>query len=96
MKLTIDIPELKWVSIQNEEYCGILDDSLYRAIKNGTPIPEGEWIDDFCPKCGVSKYNFFTVIKGANGERTKPFGTWSYCPKCGADLRGKKVEGDVE
>jgi rubredoxin len=54
------------------------------------------WIDNFCPKCGVSKYNFFTVIKGANGERTKPFGTWNYCPACGADLRGKKVEGDAE
>lgn len=54
------------------------------------------WIDDFCPKCGVSKYNFFTVIKGTNGERTKPLGTWNYCPKCGADLRGKKVEGDAE
>ena len=51
------------------------------------------WIADTCPKCGVSKYNFFTVIKSANGERTKPLGTWNYCPACGADLRGKKVEG---
>ena len=51
------------------------------------------WIADTCPKCGVSKYNFFTIIKGANGERTTPLGTWNYCPACGADLRGKKVEG---
>ena len=54
-----------------------------------------KWIGDSCPKCGVSKYNFFTVIKGANGERSKPFGIWNCCPKCGADLRGKKVEGEV-
>lgn len=95
MKVVIDIPEMAYEAYKewHKNKVATVEQSL---IANGTPIPEGEWIDDFCPKCGVSKYNFFTVIKGANGERTKPFGTWSYCPKCGADLRGKKVEGDVE
>lgn len=53
-----------------------------------------KWIGDSCPKCGVSKYNFFTVVKGTNGERSEPFGTWNFCPKCGADLQ-EKVEGDA-
>lgn len=47
MKLVIDIPETIWVAIQNGEYCGILDDRTYNAIKNGTPLPEkhGRLID---------------------------------------------------
>ncbi len=91
MKVVIDIPEKEYEFLKTN----INDPSIswgQKVIATGTPLPEGEWIDDFCPKCGVSKYNFFTVIKGTNGERSKPFGIWNYCPKCGADLRGKKVE----
>lgn len=38
IKLVIKMPESIWVAIQNEEYCGILDDRTYNAIKNGTPL----------------------------------------------------------
>ena len=38
IKLLIKIPESIWVAIQNGEYCGILDDRMYNAIKNGTPL----------------------------------------------------------
>jgi len=38
IKLMVKIPENIWVAIQNGEYCGILDDRTYNAIKNGTPL----------------------------------------------------------
>ena len=41
IKLVVKIPESIWVAIQNGEYCGILDDRTYNAIKNGTPLPKG-------------------------------------------------------
>ena len=41
IELVIKIPESIWVAIQNGEYCGILDDRTYNAIKNGTPLPKG-------------------------------------------------------
>lgn len=37
-ELVIKIPENIWMAIQNGEYCGILDDQIYNAIKNGTPL----------------------------------------------------------
>ena len=47
IELVIKMPESIWVAIQNGEYCGILDDRMYNAIKNGTPLPEhhGRLID---------------------------------------------------
>lgn len=41
IKLVVKIPESIWVAIQNGEYCGILDDRTYNAIKNGKPLPKG-------------------------------------------------------
>ena len=41
IELVIKLPESIWVAIQNGEYCGILDDRTYNAIKNGTPLPKG-------------------------------------------------------
>ena len=38
IELVIKMPEDIWVAIQNGEYCGILDDRTYNAIKNGTPL----------------------------------------------------------
>lgn len=38
IELVITMPESIWVAIQNGEYCGILDDRTYNAIKNGTPL----------------------------------------------------------
>ena len=41
IELVIKMPESIWVAIQNGEYCGILDDRMYNAVKNGTPLPKG-------------------------------------------------------
>lgn len=38
IELVVKLPESIWVAIQNGEYCGILDDRTYNAIKNGTPL----------------------------------------------------------
>ena len=40
MKIVIDIPDKKWELIQNNEYCGIIDDLLFQNIQNGTPLAE--------------------------------------------------------
>ena len=40
MKVVIDIPDKKWELIQNNEYCGIIDDLLFQNIQNGTPLAE--------------------------------------------------------
>ena len=41
MQLVIDIPGEIRKSIFDGVYCGILDDRVYKAIKNGVPLPEG-------------------------------------------------------
>ena len=41
MKIVIDIPEEKYKVIQDGNYCGVLNDELYYAVKNGTPLPKG-------------------------------------------------------
>ncbi len=41
IELVIKIPESIYMAIQNEEYCGIVDNRNYNAIKNGVPLPKG-------------------------------------------------------
>lgn len=41
MQIVIDIPEEKYNMIKNKIYCGIYDAEVYKAISNGTPLPEG-------------------------------------------------------
>ena len=38
MKIVTDIPDKKWELIQDNQYCGIIDDLLYQNIKNGKPL----------------------------------------------------------
>lgn len=40
MELIIDIPEEVYKSIQDNDYCGILNSDMYNAVKNGTPLPK--------------------------------------------------------
>ena len=40
MQVIVNVPDDKWVSIQNGEYCGILDAEMYKHIKKGTPLPK--------------------------------------------------------
>lgn len=41
MQIVIDIPDKKWELIQENNYCGIIDDLMYKNIVNGTPLPKG-------------------------------------------------------
>lgn len=41
MRLVIEIPEEKLITIRNKMYCGIYDAKLYNIIANGTPLPKG-------------------------------------------------------
>lgn len=54
-----------------------------RQIEEKTALRD-RWTSDFCPKCGQSKYAWFTVVS----YNSKPFGKWNYCPGCGTDLSG--------
>lgn len=39
-KVVIDIPDRKYKTIQEGMYAGILDGEMYKAIKNGTVLPD--------------------------------------------------------
>lgn len=50
MKLIIDIPEEVYKSIQDNDYCEILNSDMYNVVKKGTPLDEKElklkrWIE---------------------------------------------------
>lgn len=104
MKIVIDIPDEKYKVIQDDYYCGILDNDMYYAIKGGTPLPKGhgDFVDAVPARLGVWLDKKIT-IKKAHGMA---YGRWScsackakqpyrsnFCPNCGADMRR---EGDEE
>lgn len=53
------------------------------------PVKHGRWSGDFCSNCGVSKYNFISFNIVGEKEYARPFGTWKYCPNCGARMDGE-------
>lgn len=49
-------------------------------------VAHGRWIGDCCSNCGISKYNFISFNVVGEKEYARPFGTWNYCPRCGAKM----------
>lgn len=57
-------------------------EELEEEVRHAT----GRWSGDFCSNCGVSKYNFISFNIVGEKEYARPFGTWNYCPRCGAKM----------
>ena len=53
------------------------------------PVKYGRWSGYFCSNCGISKYNFISFNIVGEKEYARPFGTWNYCPRCGAKMDGE-------
>ena len=53
-------------------------------------VKHGKWINNtICASCGISKYNFISYNFNDDKGYAKPFGTWKYCPRCGARMDGE-------
>ena len=53
------------------------------------PVKHGRWSRYCCPNCGISKYKFISFNIVGEKEYARPFGTWNYCPRCGAKMDGE-------
>ena len=53
------------------------------------PVKHGRWSGYFCSNCGISKYNFISFDFDDQNGYARPFGTWLYCPRCGARMDGE-------
>ena len=65
--------------------CCSLDDGICIVEDMPSAEPErnkGVWAGDCCSCCGVSKYNYIKMVD----DECEPFGTWNFCPHCGARL----------
>ena len=83
MQVVVNIPDNIWASIQNEEYCGILNAEMYKNIKNGTPLSEGHWeLDKHLDKIGMI-YKYKCSECGKNQRAM-----YDYCPSCGSHNGG--------
>ena len=54
------------------------------------PVKHGRWSGYSCSNCGISKYNFISFNIVGEKEYARPFGTWNYCPSCGAIMDGEE------
>ena len=56
-------------------------DDVLKEIKDGTPLPKGQWVDGngICPCCGKDKYE---------GLDADIWSDWQprFCPNCGAKM----------
>lgn len=53
------------------------------------PVKHGRWSRYCCSNCGISKYNFISFNFDDQNGYARPFGTWNYCPRCGAKMDGE-------
>ncbi len=98
MKIVIDIPDQMYERVLDGTYCG----TLYEELKNGTPLPKGQWkeiyaesdgsnswIEFKCPHCG----GHFGIESGQYGwHYTDPI-PWKACPMCGTII---EADGGAE
>lgn len=95
MELAITIPDDEYRYIKKSDKNVFADvaskECMLYAIKNGTPLPKGEWLrisqlseqeDDRykCSRCG-------NVVHYANKMNLYTFNSW--CGRCGSDNRRK-------
>ena len=87
------------VTVKGHENVTAVINYMNAAIDRIKRLPPAEperkkerWTGDFCPVCGISKYNFISFDFDDPAGYAKPFGTWNFCPRCGADLRGEPDE----
>lgn len=64
--------------------------SLGEKMDDVQPMKHGRWSGYFCSNCGISKYNFISFNFDDKNGYARPFGTWNYCPRCGAKMDGDK------
>ena len=100
VELIIKMPESIWVAIQNEEYCGILDDRTYNAIKNGTPLTLEVLADALMEERIKGKLDSDTtfekdVIRDVKCRLTVSIRDHRPC-YCGAELREVWRESEVQ
>lgn len=67
--------------------CGICIQKILDIPSAEPERKKGKWVGDCCSCCGVSKYNYIKMVDDECG----PFGTWNFCPNCGAEMsRGEE------
>lgn len=59
------------------------------SLPDVQPVKHGRWSGYSCSNCGISKYNFISFNIVGEKEYARPFGTWNYCPRCGAKMDGE-------
>ena len=100
IKLVIKMPENIWEAIQNGEYCDILDDQIYNAIKNGTPLTLNTLADTLMEERIRGKLDYDTtfekdIIPDVKCRLTVSIRDHRPC-YCGAELREVWRESEVK
>lgn len=90
MALYID-REVAVNAIKKDVMGGLNYESILKRIPSADvqPVKHGRWSGYSCSNCGVSKYNFISFNIVSEKEYARPFGTWLYCPRCGARMDGE-------
>lgn len=90
MALYID-REVAVNAIKKDVMGGLNYESILKRIPSADvqPVKHGRWSGYFCSNCGISKYNFISFNFDDQNGYARPFGTWLYCPRCGARMDGE-------